>query len=162
MVSKYFDLKSNPTNMAISSPLNAYVNYCIEASCRITPQSKFKIGIGMTHISNGNFRQPNKGLNFLTASAGYVYNLGKSLNTNGIHSSIVKDTTNHQLLVMGLYGQKQISRRYNWSYAVKGIAGEYSRRIAGNSWLGASVSFYYDPSLVKELELSDTLQYYKK
>lgn len=157
MVSKHFDINTDPVNLAIGSKFNAYVNYSIETTCRLFPKAYLKVGLGLTHISNGSFAQPNKGLNMVTGFTGLVYNFSSQVNTIK-NSGLLLDTLHNQFYVSLIAGRKQISRRYNYSYTVEGICGEYLHHITGNSWGGASLSLYYDPSLVKELELTDSIR----
>jgi len=154
-VSKKFDLEKNGTNLAIGTNINAYVNYSIESLIQVSPNIEFKLGAGITHISNGNFKQPNKGLNSFTAFSGITYSINKPkyLKVN----SEKNDSSKHQFLVMACYGRKQISRKYDYNYSVIGLSGEYSHIIVGNSWGGAALTVYHDPSLTKELALNDTI-----
>lgn len=154
-VNKKFDLDNNGINMAIGSRLNAYVNYSIETIFRFLPGTELKLGAGITHVSNGNFRQPNKGLNFFTAFTAITYNLNQKVE---ISQPILSESpARHQFMVFALYGRKQVSRKIGNSYHVTGISGEYARLITGNSWGGAALSIYHDPSLIKELTMNDTI-----
>jgi hypothetical protein len=154
-VNKKFDLENNGTNMAIGSRLNAYVNYSIETIYKLFPGAELKLGAGITHVSNGNFSQPNKGLNFFTAFTAVTYNFNQQvIKTEPLQN---ESTARHQFMVLALYGRKQVSRKINNSYNVSGISGEYARLITGNSWGGVAMSLYHDPSLEKELSINDTI-----
>ncbi len=155
-INKKFDLENNGTNLAIGSKLNAYVNYSFEGKFRITPEIDMKLGTGITHVSNGSFKQPNKGLNFFTVFSGFSY----SFSPNMAYEPLIPeaDSSKHQFLLVTCMGYKQISRKYDYSYMVNGISGEYAHLITGNSWGGAALTFYYDPSLKKEIWMDDTIQ----
>lgn len=154
-VNKKFDLEENSTNLAIGSRLNAYINYSVEAGFRLFPKTELKIGGGISHVSNGNFQQPNKGLNFFTVFTGLTYSLNEEIKLSSPEAK--EDNSKHQFLLMTSYGRKQISRKIDNSYSVIGVSGEYSHLLTGNSWGGAALNIYHDPSLEKELALSDTL-----
>jgi hypothetical protein len=154
-INKKFDLETNGTNLAIGSRLNAYVNYSFETTFRVAPLIDFKLGGGITHVSNGSFKQPNKGLNFLTAFSGFSYSFNKNMSIEPL--ALQEDSSKHQFLIMASLGYKQISRKYENSYMVEGISGEYAHLITGNSWGGAAITFYYDPSLKKEIWIDDTI-----
>lgn len=155
LISKHFDLEKNSTNLAIGSKINAYINYSLETSFRIFPKTNLKWGAGITHVSNGNYRQPNKGLNFFTCFTGVAY----TFNAPAVINNPGREETNSQnrFLFLTSFGIKQISRKLNASYPVSGVSGEYTHLITGNSWGGAALTAYYDPSLVKELSLPDTV-----
>lgn len=151
-INKKFDLETNSTNMAIGSKFNAYVNYSLEATLRISDGFTWEWGAGITHVSNGSFKQPNKGLNFFTTFSGFTY----SFNQVSIEQQVEQDyVPKHQFLVMPLLGNKQISRKMDNRYAVGGVSAEYARQLAGNNWGGAALTFYYDPSLVKEISMDN-------
>lgn len=156
IINKRFDLENNSTNLAIGSNLNAYINYSLETSYRIFSNTSMKLGAGITHVSNGNYRQPNKGLNFFTGFTGITY----TFQNQAVRSSFIpeEDNSRHRFLLLASYGMKQISRKLDMSFPVYGISGEYTRLITGNSWGGAALTCYYDPSLEKELSLNDTVQ----
>jgi hypothetical protein len=151
-VSKKFDLETNNTNLAIGSRYNAYINYSFEAIFKVFPKTEMKVGAGVTHISNGSFRQPNKGLNSFTAFTGITYKFNEPTLTK---VDVDEPSSKHQFFLMTSFGRKQISRRYNYSYTVLALTGEYSHLIVGNSWGGAAISLYHDPSLEKELQLGN-------
>lgn len=155
-INKRFDLEENPTNLAIGSKLNAYLNYSFETTHRIFPRTELKLGAGVTHVSNGSFRQPNKGLNFFTVFSGLTYNF---YGTKAIVSNqFVNDSSRNQFIVQGVFGNKQISRKSSSSYLVGGLSAEYAHVITGNSWGGVVLSFYHDPSLPREMSQTDTTQ----
>lgn len=156
-INKKFDLESNGTNLAIGSNVNVYINYSLETILRITPRLNYKLGAGITHVSNGNMQQPNKGLNIFTVFTGLNYSFNKPnylVNSLAPESS---ETSKHQYNLWFSFGRKQISRKYDETYSVASVSGEYLHVIKGNSWGGAAVSLYFDPSLPREIELTDTV-----
>lgn len=74
-----FDLHSNSTNLMLGSRF-ALVMHCqiSRTFCYSTSYSKAKIpflrlGVGLTHFSNGAFSQPNSGINNFFVSAGFCF-----------------------------------------------------------------------------------------
>ncbi|MDP4208012.1 MAG: acyloxyacyl hydrolase [Bacteroidota bacterium] len=151
-INRKFDLQNNYFDIAIGSHLNTYLNYSLEGLIRIQPQLTMKIGVGMSHVSNGRFSEPNKGLNFLTTFAGFEYSFKEPLHYEG-YSDIADDLPEHQFIVTLGGGEKQISRRLPDRYAALALSTEYSRKIFRNGYAGLSLNTYYDPSLIKEIEL---------
>ncbi len=152
-VSRIYDSEKNPLNTVLSSHLNVYLNYSLEALIRISPLLQLKLGLGLSHISNGRFYEPNKGLNFITTFAGLQYSLNdpnKYINHNDLERD---DTTKHRFVFTVNGGEKQIYRKMGNRYGVIGLSTEYGYRIYRNGFLGLALNTYYDPSLIKEIEL---------
>ena len=143
-------------DLAIGSKLNVYINYSLEGSIRITPLMHMKLGLGFNHCSNGRFVEPNKGLNLVTSFLGISYSLEDPIKNILSESKENEEQKKDQFLLMGSWGQKQISRRFNNKYSVEGLSAEYAHGISRTSWLGLALNTYYDPSIKKELAL-DTI-----
>jgi hypothetical protein len=152
-VNRIYDLDKNPLNTVLSSHLNVYLNYSIEALIRINSLLQLKLGLGISHISNGRFYEPNKGLNFLTTFAGLQYSLNdpnKYLTHNNLER---EDTTKHKFVFTLSGAEKQLYRKMDNRYGVVALSSEYGYRIYRNGFLGLALNTYYDPSLTKEIEL---------
>jgi opacity protein-like surface antigen len=72
---KPFDADSNPTNVAYSTYAAFPLMLGLGFNYRVTPQWSIKLAANYNHISNGGIKNPNKGLNFPTASIGVDYML---------------------------------------------------------------------------------------
>ncbi len=68
-----FDLETNPENQFYSSALSFILVANVMANYRISPTLQARAGVFYNHISNGGIKQPNKGINFPTASIGLEY-----------------------------------------------------------------------------------------
>lgn len=76
-VAKPFDRRANTRQIAIGSRINTAI--------QVMPELRFAArrwslhaGLGVDHWSNGSLKQPNLGLNFLSASLGAAYALGEA------------------------------------------------------------------------------------
>ena len=76
-VEKIFDRFSNYKNMTISSHLNVLLAFRMEGRIRVAAPLYVSGGWALTHISNGAFKKPNSGLNYITVFAGAGYAFGK-------------------------------------------------------------------------------------
>jgi hypothetical protein len=74
-VSKVYDANSNPENTFFSSHLSFFLQLDISVRYQITKQLNWQGGVSYNHVSNGGVKQPNKGMNFITANAGLNYYL---------------------------------------------------------------------------------------
>jgi hypothetical protein len=160
-IDKKFDVDTNPFNMEMSTTVNVYINYSFEGNIRLTPNLKLKLGLGLSHISNGNTKEPNKGINFFTSFAGLSYSFLSPQKTEIKHIQFIPDTINNQFNISGTCGFKSISRFNNNTYPVYAIAFEYERKITDKSWLGLAWVNYCDKSLKQELYNQDNTYSYK-
>lgn len=151
-ITKRFDLYTNPFDIAIGSRLNVYINYRFEVDVRLTPLAHFKTGLGITHSSNGNFKEPNKGINIVTASASLLYSFADPDKSKNKSKTTTDDTIRNQFILTGAYGWKGTSRLYRNEFPVYALSFEYSRKISKTGFLGAAISFYIDKSLPYEIE----------
>jgi len=69
----YKPLSKSIFNIAMSSPFNFFVGLDLQVAYRFTHNQTCKLGVEMSHISNGKIHTPNLGLNSLTFSAAYQY-----------------------------------------------------------------------------------------
>jgi hypothetical protein len=152
-VNKKYDLRDNYFDVAIGSKINVYISYCLEGLIRVSPLVDAKFGLGMTHVSNGRFQEPNKGLNLITSFAGIQYSLKDPSLSLLTESNDTEEPGKNQWMVMGAFGNKQISRKYNYTFLPIALSTEYARKISRTSFLGLAFTTYYDPSLKKEIEL---------
>ena len=70
-VENTFDIQNNFQSLAIGSHLNANVNLRFEKEFEIHKNQILNVGLGLNHVSNGAFKTPNLGLNFLALHLGY-------------------------------------------------------------------------------------------
>ena len=151
-VSRVNNLQTNPFNTAISSHINVYLNYSLDAIVRITPLLQIKIGMGFSHLSNGRFYEPNKGLNFITTFAGLQYSLNDQVKYTAQNDVKEEDLSKNKFIITLGGGEKQIYRKRSDRYMVTALSTEYSRKVFANGYIGLAVNAYYDSSLGKELE----------
>lgn len=72
-VSKIYDPVKNPKNVAISTHINALVNFGLKYRHYFKNDLNIVLGLNATHASNGSSRVPNLGVNLLYAAIGLGY-----------------------------------------------------------------------------------------
>jgi hypothetical protein len=148
-INKCFNLYENNFDLAIGSKVNAFIRYEIEIVAQIGKQTQGKLGLGLTHTSNGNFRQPNKGLNIVSSLVSVQYSFsGQYKKVNPIKST--PDTCRHLFSIYTAFGYKALSRFSNSSYPVYALSVEYGHYISKTGCLGMALTGYKDLSLQKE------------
>jgi hypothetical protein len=68
--SKIYDPDSNPSNLFFGSRISFPLYVSARFKYRISERTFFTLSANYNHISNGGFRQPNKGMNFPTLALG--------------------------------------------------------------------------------------------
>lgn len=62
-LTKQFDAFTNPMNRAIGSHVNGFMQAFGYVQTALSPRVDMQLGLGMSHFSNGNWGQPNLGIN---------------------------------------------------------------------------------------------------
>ena len=111
-------------------------------------------GPSIVHMSNGNLKQPNYGLNLINARFGLGYRFNaKNIEAHPLSDQHLIDGTfqknRYSFVISG--GERQISRRLPEKHAVSSLVFDYSRRIAFNQALGIGLDFVYDPTEGREV-----------
>lgn len=126
--SRKFDAINNPDNQLIGSHFN-FVSL-LNAGFLLHGSESFdlKTGVELSHASNGNFAQPNTGLNTVAVYAGLRYYPGKK-KADPVPAPLIR-------------------RRHQWRWAVGGSVGFYDApeqgRLQTVPQLNASVLFQHD------------------
>jgi len=145
-VEKIFHPVNNYKNTSISTPLNAILHFGIEGKLRIVPQVYISGGGAFTHISNGTYKKPNTGLNYVMASAGVSYAFGKMTlptKTNETENNIVKKM---QYTVYLSGGVKTYSKYDDTKYTASGLSFEASRVHLAFTQYSGKLDLFYDTS----------------
>jgi hypothetical protein len=157
-INKKYDLRDNYFDMAIGSNINVYINYSLEGLYRLSPYFQVKMGVGLTHTSNGHVKEPNKGLNMATSTFGLVYSFKKPLYL--VPDNFDEEKEKNQFTINAIFGVKQISRYYDKTYLVEAFSAEYERKLSRTIWLGPVLTYYHDPSIIEEQKLDkDSVAY---
>lgn len=72
-LTRVYDAQTNPQNLFFSMPLSGLLALGLNAYYPLTDCFQLLASVNYNHISNGGTRQPNKGMNFPTASLGLAY-----------------------------------------------------------------------------------------
>ncbi len=72
-LNKVYDAESNPENTFYSSPISFLLQASLNVNYKLNQHYILSASANYNHISNGGMQQPNKGMNFPTASLGLSY-----------------------------------------------------------------------------------------
>ncbi|RIV18961.1 acyloxyacyl hydrolase [Fibrisoma montanum] len=72
-LTRVYDADTNPRNTFFSHPISGLLALSFKTHLRLSSRLHAEVGADYNHISNGGTRQPNRGMNFPTVSAGVTY-----------------------------------------------------------------------------------------
>lgn len=140
---------ANPSNIAIGSLLTLYVDMGIMATYQISKNIDLGVGLSFTHLSNGGFERPNRGINFYAPSIELKYHFMGKADVKNMEKPEKKKNMSNDLYFMLGYGDHQIVE-YEFDtnyYSVAGLGITYSLQHTNCFRSGLGVDFNYLRSL---------------
>ena len=151
-LTKPYDPVTNPYNFSYSTHIAFPLLLGVSADVRLSPKLRMNFGLIYNHISNGGLREPNKGINWPTAS------LGIDFLPEGIYfpereiSDWRKDGTSRMMTSAFLFGTaKQLNHEELEKYPIFGAEIRQSYRVSRLSSLSLGIEILYDGSDREEI-----------
>ncbi len=155
-----YDPVTNPLNHFYSSHFSFLVFLNLNLNYRLNDHINLKLGGYYNHISNGGNRQPNKGINFPTASIGADYYFMPTVFPERSREEYRRDQQETSAIRLSLfYTTKEISKEDGRQYPVIGFSPKYSYLAGRLSAISGGFEFVSDGSLserIKQQGLTDT------
>jgi len=145
-VEKKFDRFDNYKNRAISTHLNVLLSFRMECRIRVAPPLYLSGGVGLTHLSNGAFRKPNAGLNYITAFAGASYAFGKERLVEPVGPNDRDTDRKWHYTVYLSGGVKSYTINDDTQYAAWSLSLEASRSHLTFTRFSGALELFYDTS----------------
>ena len=158
-----YDAGSNPYNKLISTRLTAYVRLALATQWRLSPRLTLYGNAGLSHVSNGNYRRPNAGLNAATAGLG----LRRTWPASPTAPAAVRQTFERgNRVTLSLLGatEKRLyftdrlapAEKYRGiTYGIGGVNLAWERRVSARSRVGAGIGAVYHPAARTAVTLTD-------
>lgn len=147
-VSKVYDETNNPTNLFFSLPLNFWVMLNAHLYFNISDQWQASGSFNYNHISNGGMKNPNKGMNFPTFSAGLQYAFHKTKILKPTKDNIWKSQPRNFYYLNLISSIKNVPATSNIPRIepalLYGIQGAFGRRVGRMSGLILSMEWIHD------------------
>ena len=145
-VAKPYDRRENTQQIAIGSSLNMAVLFMAEYH-RTFGRNTLMAGIGIDHWSNGSYKQPNLGINYLALNIGVSRALGPvEPYVHRPDSSCYKCPKHTYTVVFG-FGVNEVERPYSGQYTAYSIAAQRQWRVSRKTALAAGVDIFNKGSL---------------
>lgn len=149
---------NNPDNLFYSTRFSYILSLSPVFNYRVTPQWSLHAAANYNHISNGGNRQPNKGINFPTASMGITYVfMPVDFSRRVMNSNFVVNRKNRFRFIL-LGTAKTPSFETHKRKILVGLNIGYIRTIGRLSSLMAGAEFISDGALKAEIEQSNPSQ----
>jgi len=149
-----YHVVNNPTNMTYSLPVSFYGG--LSLGSRISINKKFAVGIfaNYLHTSNGGIKDPNKGVNWPTASLALQYYLtpAGTLNYSSQQVAILKKVF---YTVYAFYSSRTTAIGQKARYSIFGFNANAIKPLSAISGIIAGVELYNDLSVAKRLQLDN-------
>ena len=148
-VDKKYDPETNFLNVAIGSNLNIHFNFRLGVDYQIASRISLSSGLSFDHLSNANMSEPNLGINYLTAYAGFSYRIGEKsvIQSPVFEANQPKNTISLVYNVGGKYSRALSSQKYFTS----SFSTEIRRNISRAFHLGLGLDVFYDASVKDRL-----------
>lgn len=149
---KTYDTHSNPYNKLISTRLTAYFRLGMGARFQLADHWAVSMDAGLTHVSNGNLKRPNAGLNAASVGLGLQYTVRPT--TAPVYSAALPrfaPVTDFTLSAFGgvekrLYRTEELPPEEKYrglTHGLGGVSAILSRRLTYASKLGIGGSVLY-------------------
>lgn len=148
-----YDPVTNPLNHFYSTHFSFLVFLNLNLNYRINDHINLKLGGYYNHISNGGNRQPNKGINFPTASIGADYYFNSTVFPERSREEYIRDLQKSSAIRLSLFfTTKEISKEDGKQYAVIGFSPKYSYLAGRLSAISGGFEFVSDGSISERIE----------
>jgi hypothetical protein len=140
--------QTNPTNLFYSSPLSFLLQVNLALNYRLDPHWNLRASGYYSHISNGGMREPNKGINFPTASLGVDYTLHPPVLPNRPRSRSGSTGSRKQYFEgAAFFTAKPVRPGERQRYVIFGLTGTYHREVSRRSALNGGLQWAADWTL---------------
>ena len=149
-----YSAQTNPYNKLISTRLTAYVRLSVATEWRVSPRLSLLLNAGLSHVSNGNYRRPNAGLNGVAAGLGLRHSWPGPTAVSPASREKVPRQDRLMISLLGatekrLYYTDRLppAEKYRGiTYGIGGVNLAWERRVSAKSRLGAGMGAVYHPA----------------
>lgn len=141
---------NNPLNHLISSKLNVYIGFDLVARYKIGKNNELKTALELSHCSNGKTKTPNLGVNMVTLSASWLYNLQPVKPTPSPDDPI--DYKKHYFELVANAGGKRDDNMSELVYFTSSFIADYYYAYSPKYAVGIGGDYFYDASLEQHQE----------
>jgi len=159
-LSNPYDPVRNPKNNSYSLPVSVFLQVGLSLNYRISNKTNIHASANYLHISNGGLSNPNKGINWPTASMGFSYRMNNATFQRQKYQP-VRRYNKYNRIDVGIYSSgKTEEKGENRLHAVPGIFAAYHRRLNNLHSIGLITDLHLDYALAKKQKDLNERQYF--
>lgn len=151
-LSNPYDAEENPTNFSYSLPVNGYLMLGVNAAYPLNPKWALQLSGVYQHVSNGGFREPNKGINWPSLQFGLRYSPQERIDPVRYDDTVRYRNSPIELWATGFGSSRTINELNNVRYVIAGIEVSAWKRVGASSKLGVALEGIQDYSVVPEMD----------
>ena len=152
-LTKVFDIDDNYKQVAIGTHTNVFFKFGGNSRIQLTDKLELINGLYFSHCSNGRVKEPNLGINVVTASTGLLYYFNSQRYKKYTPPTTLTRYYTYSVVASG--GLKQWRRHDQNIYYVYSIAVNAERRLNHIERVGIGIDLFYDQSIATSLEYYD-------
>jgi hypothetical protein len=157
-----YDPKTNPENLFYSTSISFPLEANIMTNFRLSERYMVRAGVTYKHISNGGIRQPNKGINFPSATLGINYTLRPTLFPQRQLAGISEEAPQRHYLVALIASWQDRYDDPSKKLPLLGLTAYVSQPIGRLSALTAGAEWIADYTIRKELQDKNETKNYQR
>jgi hypothetical protein len=151
---KKFDAETNYKNVAIGSRVNNSILLHPTLGFSIAKKHEIKLGLSLTHYSNGSFETPNLGVNMASFTLGYAFNKSTEPLPTRTEMDAVEKGVND--FVFGSFFVKEVAPADGAKYGVASLFAERMWRTSNKFSFGGGIDLFYDKSLSQRFNYDES------
>ncbi len=144
---------TNPANLFYSAPLSFLLQINLALNYRLSPHLNLRAAGYYSHVSNGGMREPNKGINFPTASLGLDYTFRPPVLTERSRNRVGQGEARKNYFEGALaFTAKPANTGERQRHPIAGLLGTYHRTVSRRSVLHGGAAWESDWTLKEKAE----------
>ncbi len=145
-IDKLYNVVENPFNLAISTGLNFYACFRMNAKYLIDQKNELSAGFGFSHFSNGKVVSPNLGINTGTFTLGYRYMISHPRYTKISEDKFFlhKKHFGEVIFSGGIKSDDQVTGK---PYFISTLICDYNYFFSRKYAVGLGTDLFYDPTI---------------
>jgi hypothetical protein len=144
-VTEKFNLENNRKNLVISTHINSYVSMLFQLHVKVAKRIELQTGFAMSHFSNAAFKIPNAGINIISASAGFSFDLGRLVVVNNYTFPVVEKKWRYLVWTGGFL--KETNPVEGRKFYAQTLSFNALKRFSNKSSLGGGMDLMLDNSI---------------
>ncbi len=166
LITKPFEKTKNHKNNINGSYINQFIYLRLYTTFRPSKNLIMDSGVGLTHLSNGNFAVPNLGINLMTVNVGLRFQkpnpLANQLLNHKLDTTYRKYDKKPFVTVVTSAGLNESNYRNGKKYGVFSLALSGWKNVSPKSRFGFGLDYFYDYSNIAKAKEKGTFDTNKK